>query len=134
MTGWHGVGAVALASLICVACGSADQTRTAVDAQHPLQAELGFVREAGVTRAQVELRLGAPAASFEQGRVVNYAVRYDAGRRQLEVVSEQASKAGGVPGRGCFGLMIRYGPDDSIAAYTLVRQGSARCPKEESML
>jgi hypothetical protein len=120
---------VALLALALVACASEGDVRAPVDTQSPLQGELGFLLAAEAGRGEVETRLGEPAASFEAGRIVSYAVRYDGRRLVLVPDSAQARSVGAAT--GCFGLMIEYSTDGRIVRHALIRHGSARCPKEE---
>jgi hypothetical protein len=122
----------ALALGVCAcASGWENQARGPVAELSPLQAELGFVRATGASRADIETRLGPPSESFEAGRIVAYAVVYDDGQRRLALMSAKADSPllERSVAATCFGLMIEYSPDGAVVRHALVRQGSARCPK-----
>jgi hypothetical protein len=122
-------------ALSLLGCASDAERRGVVDDRSPLQTELGFMRDPAIRRQDIEARLGAPSASFEGGRIVSYAVRYDASRKRLGLVPEQEHPSKDVSGaRNCYGLMIAYEADGRVMRYALVRQGSAHCPKTESIL
>lgn len=128
----------ACGALVVNACGCAsgqeEQARGPIPEASPLLAELGFVRAAGASRYDVETRLGPPPESFEDGRIVSYAVFLDVRSHRLSLVQALGAlpHSSSVAPGACFGLMIEYSPEGAIVRHALIRQGSPRCPKQMS--
>lgn len=73
-----------------------------------------LAREAAVSRDEIEGRLGAPASTFEGGRIATYAVRKVRGR--FEVVPIGAASGPGADYR----LVLVFGPDDTVERWSVV--------------
>jgi hypothetical protein len=112
--------AMRLAALLVVvlwALQGCAASRASVGPESSLQQQLGFVRSADVTRADIETRLGEPMAVYESGRIVSYALYWLNDRFNLS----------DLPGSECYGLVIAYADDGHVAKHGLVRMGSYRC-------
>jgi hypothetical protein len=104
-----GVWGVCIATAIGVAaCGTA---RGPVD-DASLNAQLGLLSRPGVSRHELEARLGNPSQSYEQGAVVSY-------RLYLEDKGQLTTNASGQRA-SYYTLMLHYGPDGRLLRYSLL--------------
>lgn len=112
---------LAIAGLVALALalGACAMQREVIGTDTELGARLGFIRDLDCRRQLVETRLGEPTSSFENGRVVSYAVYGNRDGLSLSSV-----------GGDCFGLMIEYDGDGRVSRFALIRHGSASCRKD----
>lgn len=103
-------------AILVAACGTSNVERGEAPADSPVQAQLGFVNEPGLTREVIVARLGEPTAVFEGGRVVSYSLAIHEGSGKLGVVSA---------GLGCFALLVEYAEGGAVTRHSLIRNMGA---------
>jgi hypothetical protein len=76
-------------------------------------ARLGFLNGPDIRRADVEARLGAPAAIYEDGKVVSYS---------LYMSRDGLSVTGSPLGTEQYSLVLEYGTDGRVVRRALTRR------------
>ena len=98
--------AIAFASVIAVSAACS----TSVERISPDQAARGvaFLQAARVTRHEVDARIGAPVATYENGRIATF-----------RLIRTEGGYAPG-PTQAPITLVVVYGPDDVVERWGLV--------------
>ena len=112
MRGRTFVGAVLLAT-VWLYTGCSTPRGRAVDDRFVTQQLDFLVRNA--SRDEIEARLGAPAALYEQGAVVSYRL-YTGVDGQVMTASRSAQSA------GTYTLVLQYGPDGRVTRHALLQR------------
>ncbi|HSH10033.1 MAG TPA: hypothetical protein VK995_06565 [Oceanipulchritudo sp.] len=86
-----------------------------------LAGELGYIRDGAITRSEILLRLGSPAASFEDGRILTYEVVPDGqgGWRPGDPVMHEVWPLRIWPEGAC-SLVLVFGSDGLLERHNLV--------------
>jgi len=105
-----------LIALVLVLTGCASSRGEVRDAD--VVAQLGFLNRQGLTRADVEARLGGATTHYEKDAVASYAVYVERDGR-LTTTSPDAR-----PPR--YTLMLEYAPDGRVLRHTLLRHVEAQ--------
>lgn len=96
------------AAIASTGCGS---TR-AVEDEAQVTQQLAFLRQIGLTRHDIEARLGTPSHYYEKADVVSYRLYFNH-RGQLTTLPK---------GRSYHTLMLHYAPDGHLLRYSLIRE------------
>lgn len=80
-------------------------------------AQLGFLNRPGLTRADVEARLGEAPKDYEMDSVVSYAVYVDRDGRLTTTRTD---------GWARYTLMLEYAPDGRVLRHALLRHVEAK--------
>lgn len=99
---------VAALALALAACAS---SRGPVE-EAGVTARLGFLDQPGLTRADVEARLGEATASYEQDAVVSYGVYVQRDGRLTTTRTDGTAR---------YTLMLEYAPDGRVRRHALLR-------------
>lgn len=105
-----------LIALVLVLAGCASSRGEVRDAG--VVAQLGFLDRPGLTRAEVEARLGAATAHYEKDAVVSYAVYVERDGRLTTTLPD-----GRLPR---YTLMLEYAPDGRVLRHALLRHVEAQ--------
>ena len=109
------VAAIALVALLAAACST---TVERVSSDEELRS-LAILKDRAPTRSEVEGRLGAPLTTFEDGRVVVYALRKVG--KQFETTS-----TGKPQWHGGYRLVLVYRADGTVERWSLVDKDASR--------
>jgi len=82
--------------------------------------ELGFLHPGATSREEVRTRLGSPVRSYEDGRIVSYAVYRTADGRLSVSASSAAIAAGELSGGERYTLILVFTPDGILDRQSLV--------------
>ena len=109
------VAVIVLVALLAAACST---TVERVSSDEELRS-LAFLKDGAPTRGEVEGRLGAPLTTFEDGRVIVYALRKVG--KQFETTS-----TGEPQWHGGYRLVLVYRADGSVERWSLVDKEASR--------
>ena len=82
--------------------------------------ELGFLRPGSTSREEVRTRLGSPVRSYEDGRIVSYAVYKSADGRLSMSASAAAMAPGELSDGERYTLILVFSRDDILDRQSLV--------------
>lgn len=105
-----------LIALVLVLAGCASSRGEVHDAD--VVAQLGFLDRPGLTRSDVEARLGGATAHYEKDAVVSYAVYVERDGRLTTTLPDAR------PPR--YTLMLEYAPDGRVLRHALLRHVEAQ--------
>ena len=100
--------ALIVAAIVSTGCGT---TRAVEDEAHFTQ-QLAFLHQIGLTRHDIEARLGTPSHFYEKADVVSYPLYRD----------EQGQLTTLPRGSSSHTLMLHYAPDGHLLRYSLIRE------------
>jgi len=85
------------------------------------KSELGFIRAEETTREQILLKLGTPAARFEDDRILTYLIGFEeTGKAHLYAPRVLGADGVGYWEPGTYSLVLAFRPDGVLQRYGLV--------------
>jgi hypothetical protein len=114
------VGQLVMIPLVCTSMLSTCASHVAPVKDAAVLKELGFLRPGSTGREEVLQRLGTPSRTYEDGRIVSYAVYKTADGRLSVTASSAAMAPGELSGGERYSLILVFKSDGMLDRQSLV--------------